>query len=119
VETQSEDPKAQQRLEVILAHLAGQLNATEAAQALSISRKTFYEWLERAKAAMRSALEDRPTGRPPSPSDPQKDALQEELARTQEERTILAGRLRIHEVFRQALSEKFTPGPPVKKKRVE
>lgn len=100
---ESEDPKAQQRLQVILAHLGGQINATEAAQTLGLSRKTFYEWLNRARSAMLAALEDRPTGRPPQPVDPQQEALRAEIDRLTKERHVLEGRLRIQEAIRQVL----------------
>lgn len=98
---ENEDPKVQQRMQVILAHLAGQFNATEAAQVLGISRKTFYEWLNRARAGMQAALEDRPTGRPAQPVDPQQEALQAQIDRLTKERCILEGRLRIQEAIRQ------------------
>jgi len=114
VET-SEDPKAQQRLEVILAHLAGRLNATEAAQALEVSRKTFYEWLERARAGMLAALQDRPSGRPPPLVDPQKEALTAQVERLEQEQALLASRLRIQEAIRATLSQ--GPVSPPKKKR--
>ena len=90
-------------MQAILAHLAGQLNATEAAQTLGISRKTFYQWLDRARAAMLAALADRPTGRPGQPVDPQQAALQAELERLAKERSVLEGRLRIQEAIRQVL----------------
>ena len=102
--TENEDPKAQQRLQVILAHLAGKLNATQAAQALNISRKTFYEWLARAQAAMAAALQDRPTGRPPKPVDAEKESLLMELEQQARERRVLEGRLRIQEAIRATLN---------------
>jgi transposase len=102
--TQIEDPKAQQRLQVVLAHLAGQLNATQAADQLGISRKTFCEWLHRAQAAMLAALQDRPTGRPLKPVDPQKEALQTQLEQAEKDRRVLEGRLRIQQAVRETLS---------------
>ena len=101
---QSEDLKAQQRMQVILAHLAGQINATEAAQTLETSRKTFYQWLDRARAGMLAALVDRPTGRPAQAVDPQQVALQAELERLAKERSVLEGRLRIQEAIREVLN---------------
>jgi len=104
VTPQSEDLKAQQRMQVILAHLAGQINATEAAQTLETSRKTFYQWLDRARAGMLAALVDRPTGRPAQAVDPQQVALQAELERLAKERSVLEGRLRIQEAIREVLN---------------
>jgi len=114
VTSQSEDLKAQQRMQVILAHLAGQINATEAAQTLGTSRKTFYLWLDRARAGMLAALADRPTGRPGQPPvDPQQVALQTELDRLAKERSVLEGRLRIQEAIREVLN---LPADAAKKK---
>ena len=110
---QSEDLKAQQRMQVILAHLAGQINATEAAQTLETSRKTFYQWLDRARAGMLAALVDRPTGRPAQAVDPQQVALQAELERLAKERSVLEGRLRIQEAIREVLN---LPADATKKK---
>ena len=101
--TTEEDPKVQQRMKVVLAHLTGQINATEAAQALGVSRKTFYEWRDRVQAAIQSALADRPTGRPSQPVDPQKEELQSELERMEMERCVLEKRLRIQEAIREVL----------------
>jgi len=42
VSTEGEDLKAQQRMQVILAHLAGQINATEAAQTLGTGRRQLH-----------------------------------------------------------------------------
>ena len=111
--TEAEDLKAQARMQVILAHLAGQINATEAAQTLGIRRKTFYEWLDRARAGMLAALADRPTGRPGQPVDPQQVALQAELERLAKERSVLEGRLRIQEAIREVLN---LPADATKKK---
>ena len=47
-----EDPKVLARQRVILDVLAGRLTVTQAALELGVSRKTFYEWQERALAAM-------------------------------------------------------------------
>lgn len=101
--TEPENLKAHERMRVILAHLEGRINATQAAQTLGVSRKTFYAWLDRARAGMLAALADRPTGRPPLPVDPQKEALQTELARQAKERSVLEGRLRIMEALREFL----------------
>lgn len=71
--------KARQRMEVILQVQAGQLKATEGAEALGVARKTYYEWEHRALEGMLTALTDRDGGRPVKPHDPEKDALQKEV----------------------------------------
>ena len=114
---ESEDLKAQARQQVILEHLSGRLNATQAAQALGVSRKTFYEWLERALSAMRAALRDRPGGRPMKPVDPEKDQLQATVETLEKERLVLEGRLRIQEAIRETLGAMQQAESLPKKKR--
>jgi transposase len=67
--------KARHRAELILQVRSGQMTATAAAQALGISRQQYYQWEQRALRALLTALEDQPTGRPKSPTDPEKQAL--------------------------------------------
>ena len=64
---------------MVLGVLAGSMTVTEAAQRLGISRKSYYEWQERALGAMRGALTDRPPGRPANPVDTEKEALEEQV----------------------------------------
>ena len=115
--TEAEDSKAQERQRVILEHLRGRLSATDAALSLGMSRKTFYEWLDRALDGMRSALRDRPTGRPPHPADPEKEHLLEELEILEKERVVLESRLRIQEAVRQTLNEMHGEAAAPKKTR--
>jgi transposase len=112
------DERAEKRLQVILDHLSGRLNATQAALELGVSRKTFYDWLERGRTGMLQALKDRPTGRPPEAVDPEKESLQEELQRREREQVVLESRLRIQEAIRETLEESARESSPLKKKRV-
>jgi transposase len=114
---ETEDPKALERPRVILEVLAERMTATQAALELGVSRKTFYEWQERALSAMRAALRDRPGGRPLTPVDPEKDQLREALETLEKERIVLESRLRIQDVFRQTFDELAAERPPPKKKR--
>ena len=115
--TEEPEAKGEERLRVILDHLAGKLTATEAALDLGVSRKTFYEWLDRGKEAMRTALMDRPGGRPPKPADPEKERLLEELSTVEKERLVLESRLRIQEAIRETLEEQEGESSRGKKKR--
>jgi transposase len=68
---------ARERVLVILQVRSGALTATEGAERLGISRKTYYEWEDRALEAMALALENHPAGRPPTPLlDAEKEELQ-------------------------------------------
>jgi transposase len=118
--TGQEDPKAHRRMQVILDYLAGRLNVTQAAQMLNVSRKTFYEWLERAREGMFQALRDRESGRPPGPAaDVEKEKLLETLEQADKDRQVLENRLRIQEAFRQTIEEMHNGLPQRKKKRLE
>jgi transposase-like protein len=109
------DPKMEERWRVVQEHLRGRLNGTEAAEALGVSRKTFYEWLDRAMEAMREALADRPPGRPPNPEDPEKVRLQEALTASERDRAMLESRLRIRAAFQDTLDSLLNESGPKKK----
>jgi len=70
---------ARERALVILQVRSGVLTALEGAKLLGVSRKTYYEWEEKSLKAMALALENRPSGRPPLPADPEKEALRERI----------------------------------------
>jgi transposase len=71
-----EKKQARERAAVILMVRRGKLTATEGAARLGVSRKTYYEWEDRALQAMAQALENQVPGRPPVPVDPEKEELQ-------------------------------------------
>lgn len=77
--------KARQRAELIFKVRSGQMTATEAAQTLGISRQQYYQWEQRALQALLNALEDQPTGRPKTPTDPEKEALQQRVEQLEEQ----------------------------------
>ena len=79
------NPKAQQRAALILQVRSGQRTATAAAQALGISRQQYYAWERRALQALLLALEDQPTGRPKSPTDPEKETLQRRVQQLEQQ----------------------------------
>jgi transposase len=112
-----QDPKAEKRMQVIVDHLAERITATQAAEDLGVSRKTYYEWLDRARTAMFQALQDRPTGRPEKPVDPEKEAFQRDMAQLGLERDYLADRLRIQMAVRESLQEVLEKASLLKKKR--
>jgi DNA-binding XRE family transcriptional regulator len=51
---------ARERASIILQVRSGALTATEGAERLGVSRKTYYEWEDRALEAMALALENHP-----------------------------------------------------------
>ena len=80
---------ARERASIILQVRSGALSATEGAERLGVSRKTYYEWEDRALQAMALALENHSPGRPPVPLDAEKEELQSKV-RDLEKRLYLA-----------------------------
>jgi len=80
---------ARERAAIILQVRSGALSATEGAERLGVSRKTYYEWEDRALKAMALALENHLPGRPPVPLDAEKEELQRRV-RDLEKRLYLA-----------------------------
>jgi transposase len=94
------EKEACQRLDAIMKVRAGLLTVTEAAQFLNVSRKTYYEWEERALQAVTPALQNRPPGRPPTLEDPEKERLRREVADLQEDVEEMTQALRVIRVLR-------------------
>ena len=76
---EKEKRQARERASIILQVRSGALTVTEGAERLGISRKTYYEWEERALAAMAEALENHRPGKPPVPLDAEKEELQRKV----------------------------------------
>jgi transposase len=77
--------KARQRAEVIFKVRSGQMTATDAATELGISRQQYYQWEQRALQALLTSLEDQPTGRPKTPTDPEKEELQHRVEQLEQQ----------------------------------
>ena len=76
---EKEKKLARERASIILQVRSGALTVTEGAERLGISRKTYYEWEDRALAAMAETLENHPPGRPSVPLDAEKEELQRKV----------------------------------------
>jgi transposase len=92
---------ARQRAQLIMQVQSGVLSAQEAARQLGISRKTYYKWECRALAAMVEALGNRDQGRPPRPSDPEKEALRRQTEELQARLEVLEQTARLRQVLAQ------------------
>jgi len=92
---------ARQRAQLIMQVRSGLLSAQEAARQLGISRKTYYKWERRALAAMVEALGNREHGRPPRPTDPEKEALQRQSEELQAKLQVLEQTTRIRQALEQ------------------
>ncbi len=92
---------ARQRAQLIMQVRSGLLSAQEAARQLGISRKTYYKWERRALAAMVEALGHREHGRPPRPSDPEKEALRRQTRELQAKLQVFEQTARIRQALEQ------------------
>lgn len=84
--SESEREQARRRAEMILKVRGGVMSASEAAQALGISRKTYYKWEKRGLAAMLEGLYERNSGRPASPCDGEKNPLMQTVMELEKDR---------------------------------
>jgi transposase len=76
---EEEKKLARERAAVILEVRSGKLTATEGAKRLGVSRKTYYQWEDRALKAMALALENHSPGRPPVPLEAEKEEFQKKV----------------------------------------
>lgn len=90
---------AKSRTEMIVKVRAGLMTAKAAAEALGVSRKTYYKWEKKGLQAMLAAERDQTAGRPSTAPTPEVEALKaevktlsaklEEMAQTAELRLML------------------------------
>lgn len=93
------DDRARQRAKIIMQVCGGTMTAVEGARLLGVSRKTYYEWENRALRAMAGAMEDREAGRPQIGEDPEKEALKQALAEAQKELCVARESLYVRRVL--------------------
>jgi transposase len=108
------DERARQRLQAILEQMAGRITAEQAAGMLGVSRKTFYEWKQKALDGMEEALLDGEPGRPAKPVDPEKEELQKREVNLTREVDLLRCRL---QVLDELIREPPRPAAPGWKKK--
>jgi hypothetical protein len=107
------NPKAQRRAELILQVRSGQRTATDAAQALGISRQQYYQWEKRGLSALLAALEDQPTGRPKAPTDPEKETLQRRVQHLEQQVQLYEEKEQLRQLLNQWAAREDLP--PAKK----
>ncbi len=105
---------ARERISVILRVRSGIMTAKEGAQALGVSRKTYYEWEERALKSMTLALENRPAGRPHLTLDEEKEALRIRVQELEKKLYLAEKRIEVKEVL--AAYEEFRSKPKKNRK---
>ena len=105
---------ARQRAEVIMEVRCGLMSASQAAEQLGISRKTYYKWEQRALRAMLAGLTDQPPGRPSQPVDTKKQALEEQLQQLRRDNELLKHKMALKDVLTDL---KLEPGMERAKKK--
>lgn len=123
MKAEREKALARERALVILQVRSGALTAREGAKRLGVSRKTYYEWEQRALGAMTLALENRPPGRVPTPVDEEKEGLQHEIKELRDklflaEKTMEVKELRwAYDAFREGDGKKNRKGKKAGKRQ--
>jgi transposase len=105
---------ARQRAEVIMKVRCGLMNASQAADQLGISRKTYYKWEQRGLSAMLGGLTDQPSGRPSQPVDTQKQVLEKQLEQARRNNELLKHKMALKDVLTDL---KLEPGMDRAKKK--
>jgi Helix-turn-helix domain len=114
--------KAKERLRVILETMMGKWRVGEACVQLGICEQRFRQLREELLQAAVDRLEDRPSGRPPRPPEPQDTAaLRQQVAALQQELQVAQVReeiaLALPQVNRTAADSAASPAAAPKKKR--
>jgi len=113
---EKEQKLARERALVILRVRSGAFTAKEGAKRLGVSRKTYYEWEERALKAMALALENRVAGRPPAPMDEEKEKLQERVRELEKKLDLAEKTIEVKELL--ATYEEFRDKDTKKNRRI-
>jgi transposase len=111
-----EQKLARERALVILRVRSGALTAKQGAQALGVSRKTYYEWEERALKAMALALENRVAGRPSVSTDEEKERLRRRIRELEKKLDLAEKTLEVKELL--AAYEEFRDKGAKKNRRI-
>ena len=113
---EKEQKLARERALVILRVRTGAFTAKEGAKRLGVSRKTYYEWEERALKAMALALENRPAGRPPASMDEEKETLRERIRELERKLDLAEKTIEVKELL--AAYEEFRDKDTKKNRRI-
>jgi transposase len=93
---------ARQRAEIIMQVRCGLMTATQAAQLLKVSRKTYYKWEQRGLSALLEGVQDQEGGRPETPAEQtQKAAIEKELKELQQKNERLEKQLKLKDIVYQ------------------
>ena len=86
--TEKDQELARKRAIVIMQVRSGKLTVRQAARVLGVSRKTYYEWEQRALEAMVTAMENGESGRPGTVVDMEKETLKTRVNELEQKLTV-------------------------------
>jgi len=112
-----EQERARERALVILRVRSGAMTAKQGAQALGVSRKTYYQWEERALKAMALGLENRVAGRPCVSTDEEKEKLRQRIRELEKKLDLAEKALEVKELL--AAYEGFRDRGAKKNRRID
>lgn len=98
--------QARHRAELILKVRSGELTATEAAEQLGVSRKTYYKWEQRALEGMLENLCERNSGRPACEPDEEKENLKKRVMELERELKAKQQREELRELLKAQAGKK-------------
>ena len=114
------DPKSQQRMDIILKVLSGEITATEGAQQLGVSRKTYYEWENKALSGMHESLKNKPVGRPEKELNPYVEEMEKKVSNLSKQVLMLEQEREIRDILQGELRHAFEDTPSeAQKKSIE
>lgn len=90
---------ALKRAEVIMKVRCGLLTATDAAEQLGVSRKTYYKWEKRGLAALLNGLADQSSGRPVRPENSQRMDLERQIEQLEKDNDLLTRKMALKQVL--------------------
>jgi transposase-like protein len=90
-----------EKMQLVMRVETVQVKAADAARQMGVSRKTFYQWRNRALSAMAAALTPRLAGRRAKSTDPQTEHLLGQNAELQRENLQLQQTLRVRELLHE------------------
>lgn len=88
--------KARLRAQLIMKVRCGLMTASEAADRLKVSRKTYYKWEQRGLSALLDSLADQPPGRPELTGKP--TVLEKQLADLKRENELLEQKMALKDL---------------------
>jgi transposase-like protein len=105
---------ARQRAEMIMKVRCGLMTASQAAEQLGVSRKTYYKWEQRGLSALLDGLSDQSPGRPTQPVDTRSQKLEKQLDQMRRDNELLKQQMALKDLLTDL---KLEPGMSRVKKK--